>query len=591
DPARPQGRRAPEPCGERARVEHEPAVLAQEREELDGGADRHARDPRPADARDVFGVPDTRDAEHEERGISGEGAEPDHARALPREEGEAKTRRDDRGRDPEQDAALLHLARHSEHPHPAHDETECDRELAPGEQQAASREPGHIARDTGRLAHEQRLGTADAHELEEHEHREPELDRAHPARCQRAAQIEQRRQGDDPRGRLAGDEPCGVPQHPAGGRRDGRPGDRSRGVIERALVCHASVVAVYNGPARFRHRGRATPDRAMEATHSVQSVVIVGAGPAGLTAAYELGRQSVPVVVLEQGSRVGGLARTEEHGGFRFDLGGRRFFTKVREVSAMWREVLGGEFLRRPRLSRIYYNGRFVQYPLKPFNALRALGTGEAVLVVLSYLRWQVRPHRREDTFEQWVTNRFGERLFRIFFKTYTEKVWGISCSELKAEWAAQRIRNLSLRSAVFAMLVQPRTTITTLIEEFDYPRLGPGMMWGAVRDAVERRGGTVELESEVVGVQRDGDRITSVVVARDGARRTIAGTHFISSMPVTALVARLDPPAPPDVREAASALHYRDFLTVCLIVDDPDLFPDNWIYVHDPGVRVGRIQ
>ena len=329
----------------------------------------------------------------------------------------------------------------------------------------------------------------------------------------------------------------------------------------------------------------------MDPTHSVQSVVIVGAGPAGLTAAYELGRLSVPVVVLEQGSRVGGLARTEEHGGFRFDLGGHRFFTKVREVSTMWREVLGGEFLRRPRLSRIYYNGRFVQYPLKPFNALRALGTGEAVLVVLSYLRWQVRPHRREDTFEQWVTNRFGERLFRIFFKTYTEKVWGISCSELKAEWAAQRIRNLSLRSAVFAMLVQPRTTITTLIEEFDYPRLGPGMMWGAVRDAVERRGGTVELESEVVGVQRDGDCITSVVVARDGARRTIAGTHFISSMPVTALVARLDPPAPPEVREAAASLHYRDFLTVCLIVDGPDLFPDNWIYVHDPGVRVGRIQ
>ena len=329
----------------------------------------------------------------------------------------------------------------------------------------------------------------------------------------------------------------------------------------------------------------------MEGPHSIQSVVIVGAGPAGLTAAYELGRQHVPVVVLEQGSRVGGLARTEEHAGFRFDLGGHRFFTKVREVSAMWRDVLGREFLRRPRLSRIYYNGRFVQYPLKPLNALRALGTGEAVLVVLSYLRWQVRPHRREDTFEQWVTNRFGDRLFRIFFKTYTEKVWGISCSELKAEWAAQRIRNLSLRSAVMAMLVQPRTTITTLIEEFDYPRLGPGMMWGAVREAVERYGGKVELESEVVGLERDGDRITGVVVGRDGARRTIVGTHFISSMPVTALVARLDPPAPPEVREAAASLHYRDFLVVCLIVDGPDLFPDNWIYVHDPDVRVGRIQ
>jgi protoporphyrinogen oxidase len=323
--------------------------------------------------------------------------------------------------------------------------------------------------------------------------------------------------------------------------------------------------------------------------HSV--VVVVGAGPAGLTAAYELGRLGVHPVVLEKGARVGGLARTENHRGFHFDMGGHRFFTKVRQVEAIWREVLGAELLRRPRLSRIFYNGRYVSYPLKPGNALRALGVGEAALVALSYVRWQLFPHRREDTFEQWVTNRFGQRLFRIFFKTYTEKVWGVSCTELKAEWAAQRIRDLSLKSAVLNMLVQPKQTITTLIEEFDYPRLGPGMMWSAMRDTIVRRGGAVDLDAEVVRITRDGTRVTSVGVAAAGGERTVAGTHFISSMPVTELVARLDPPAPEDVRTAAAALRYRDFLTVCLIVDRPDLFPDNWIYVHDPDVRVGRIQ
>jgi protoporphyrinogen oxidase len=320
-------------------------------------------------------------------------------------------------------------------------------------------------------------------------------------------------------------------------------------------------------------------------------VVVVGAGPAGLTAAYDLVRAGVPTVVVEQGAQVGGLARTDVYRGFHFDMGGHRFFTKVPEVAAMWREVLGPDFVRRPRLSRIFYNGRYVRYPLKPLDALGALGPWEALRVIGSYLRWQVRPHRREDTFEQWVTNRFGERLFRIFFKTYTEKVWGISCSVLKAEWAAQRIKNLSLRSALMSMLVAPRTSITTLIEEFDYPRLGPGMMWAAVRDEVVRHGGVVDVGCEVVSVLRQDRRITGVIASENGTRRTVSGSHFISSMPVTELIARLDPPAPDPVRTAAAMLRHRDFLTVCLIVEGADLFPDNWIYVHDPAVRVGRIQ
>jgi protoporphyrinogen oxidase len=319
--------------------------------------------------------------------------------------------------------------------------------------------------------------------------------------------------------------------------------------------------------------------------------VVIGAGPAGLTAAYELVRHGHAPVVLEQGARVGGLARTENHRGFRFDLGGHRFFTKVPPVFALWQEVLGADFLRRPRLSRIYYKGKFFDYPLTPLNALGGLGVWPTVRVLASWVRWRALPYRDEHTFEQWVTNRFGRYLFRTFFETYTEKVWGVPCSELRAEWAAQRIKDLSLGRAALGLLVRPRRTVRTLIEEFHYPRLGPGMMWDAVRDAVVRGGGTVETGCEVIAVRHAGGRVVGVEVAREGGRETVSGTHFVSSMPVTDLIVRLDPSAPPDVRRAAGRLRYRDFLTVCLVVDRPHLFPDNWIYVHDPGVRVSRIQ
>ena len=219
-------------------------------------------------------------------------------------------------------------------------------------------------------------------------------------------------------------------------------------------------------------------------------VVIIGAGPAGLTAGRELARLGLPPIVVEKSAGVGGLARTETFKGFSFDMGGHRFFTKVAEVNKIWQEVLGDEFLRRPRLSRIYYNRRFFHYPLRPLNALLGLGPRQAVLIVLSYLRWQIFPHPQENTFEEWVTNRFGRRLFQIFFKSYTEKVWGIPCSELRAEWAAQRIKNLSLKAAVVSMFFKPRRTIKTLIEEFDYPRLGPGMMWNAVAAEIRQQRG-----------------------------------------------------------------------------------------------------
>ena len=322
-----------------------------------------------------------------------------------------------------------------------------------------------------------------------------------------------------------------------------------------------------------------------------KQVVVIGGGPAGLTAGYELTKFDLRPVVLEKESLVGGLARTESYKGFHFDMGGHRFFTKVEEVKKMWQDVLGGEFLRRPRLSRIYYNGKFFFYPLKPLNALLGLGVLQSILIVLSFVRWQLFPYRREDTFEQWVTNRFGRRLFLTFFKTYTEKVWGISCSELKAEWAAQRIKDLSLKTALLSMFVKPKQTIKTLIEEFDYPRRGPGMMWNAVKAEIERREGVVRMNSDVVRINRTGNRIDGVIVRHDGAEELIRGTDFISSMPVTEFIKALDPPPPPAVLSAAARLSYRDFLTVVLIVDKPHIFEDNWIYIHDPSVHVGRIQ
>jgi len=246
----------------------------------------------------------------------------------------------------------------------------------------------------------------------------------------------------------------------------------------------------------------------MNKATSGRQVVIIGAGPAGLTAGYELTKFDLCPTVLEKAHVVGGLARTENFNGYRFDIGGHRFFTKVAKVNEIWNEILGDDFLRRPRLSRIYYNQRLFHYPLKPINALMGLGIWQSFLMVVSYLKWQVFPYQREETFEEWVTNRFGKRLFLTFFKTYTEKIWGIPCSELKAEWAAQRIKNLSLKTALVSIFFKPKRTIKTLIEQLDYPRLGPGMMWAAVKARIEGQGASVRLNTDVIGIRRTESRI-----------------------------------------------------------------------------------
>ena len=322
-------------------------------------------------------------------------------------------------------------------------------------------------------------------------------------------------------------------------------------------------------------------------------IVIVGAGPAGLTAAYLLRNEGVTVTVLEGDSMVGGISRTAVYKGYRFDIGGHRFFTKYGPVEALWDEILGDEFISVPRLSRIHYNGRFFDYPLKAINALRALGPWTATRIVLSYLRWQHRPYPVEENFEQWVTNRFGKRLYEIFFKTYTEKVWGISCTEIRAEWAAQRIQGLSLARAILnaTSLNKRSTAIKTLINEFRYPRLGPGQMWELCRDRIVDAGHQVLMEHRVTRIDVDGGRVVAVRAATPDGERRFEADHVISTAAVRSLVRALHPSPPVHVTQAAEGLRYRDFLVVALILNRERLFPDNWIYIHTPGVQVGRIQ
>ncbi|MGQ0633377.1 MAG: NAD(P)/FAD-dependent oxidoreductase [Planctomycetaceae bacterium] len=319
-------------------------------------------------------------------------------------------------------------------------------------------------------------------------------------------------------------------------------------------------------------------------------VLIGGAGPAGLTAAYELARNGVETLVLEAAERVGGLARTELYKGYRFDIGGHRFYTKAPDVQQLWEDLLGDEFLLRPRLSRIFFNRRFFQYPLSLTNVVGNLGLVESLRILGSYLQAHLRPVVPEETFEQWVVNRFGWRLYRTFFKTYTEKVWGIPCHEIRAEWAAQRIKDLSLVAAVSQALFGHRH-VRSLVEEFHYPRLGPGQMWERCRERVEELGGQVLLQTPIHSLRRRDNQIISAIVGRNGDVRELPVDRFVSSLPLGQLILRLDPPPPVAVLEAARSLKYRDFILVALIIRQADLFPDNWIYVHAPDSRVGRIQ
>ena len=333
--------------------------------------------------------------------------------------------------------------------------------------------------------------------------------------------------------------------------------------------------------------------RAFQPLRLGQHVAVIGAGPAGLTIAYLLAKRGVAVTVLEGTDMVGGISQTARYKGYRFDIGGHRFFTKIAPVQALWEELLGDDFIDVPRLSRIHYGGKYFNYPLKAFNALAGLGVINAARIIASYLKAKLYPSPVEETFEQWVTNRFGRRLYEIFFKTYTEKVWGISCSEIRAEWAAQRIQGLSLARAILSAtaLTRRNNSIKSLIDTFKYPRLGPGQMWEVCRDRIEALGGKVLMNHWVDRVElRDGQAKAVVVRSAVGDIR-VAADHVIATTDIRSLVRALGDQAPAPVQAHAEGLRYRDFLVVALILDKQDLFPDNWIYVHTPGVKVGRIQ
>jgi protoporphyrinogen oxidase len=326
-------------------------------------------------------------------------------------------------------------------------------------------------------------------------------------------------------------------------------------------------------------------------------VLVIGAGPAGLTAAYELSKLGIQPTVVEADAQVGGLSRTVNYKGYRFDIGGHRFFSKIPQINDLWREILQDEFLTRPRLSRIYYDNHFFDYPLKALNALAGLGPLEAALVALSYAKAKMLPHRQEITFEQWVTNRFGQRLYEIFFKSYTEKVWGIPCSEISADWAVQRIKNLSLheavRNALFgAAQAKDGQIITSLIETFHYPRLGPGQMWEHCEHLLAHRGTQTMRGIKIEMIRHNKGRV-ECVYGRNAAGEAVEfdSDQVISTMPLRSLINALDPLPPEQVLQAANQLRYRDYLTAALVVKREAVFPDNWIYIHSPEVKIGRIQ
>ena len=326
------------------------------------------------------------------------------------------------------------------------------------------------------------------------------------------------------------------------------------------------------------------------------SVVVIGAGPAGLTAAYQLGKAGHACTVLEGTDVVGGISQTVVRDGYRFDIGGHRFFTKVPEVEALWHEILPDEdFMQRPRSSRIYYQGKFFDYPLKAFSALRTLGPVEAIRCGLSFLWVRVHPPKDQSTLEGYVAANYGWRLYGHFFKAYSTKVWAVPPSKISAEWGAQRIKGMTLWTAVwepfrarFAGKRGKGQQVTSLIEEFQYPKHGPGMMWERCQTLVEGQGSKVVFEAPVTKITHADGRATAVVAGGS----TYDADHVISSMPFNGLLKAMDPPVPAEVQRAADDLEFRDFLSVALVVPAETVaWTDNWIYIHDPEIKTMRVQ
>ena len=327
-----------------------------------------------------------------------------------------------------------------------------------------------------------------------------------------------------------------------------------------------------------------------------KQAIIIGAGPAGLTAAYELVKKGIKPIIIERDSVVGGIARTVQYKDYRFDIGGHRFFTKNSEVERLWKEVLGESFLVRPRLSRWYFKKKFFDYPIKPLQVVRLFGI-ESAIFMLSFLKYKLFPIKPEISAADWYTNQFGLALSKPFFIRYNEKLWGIPCSKLSMDFGKQRVKGVSFFSVIVEHMkkttgVKSANAIKSLIDEFYYPKYGPGMMWEKFREIIEKKGGKFLMESEVVKIERGRDKVKSIVVQnKKGKLVSLKADYFLTSLPLKELVARMNPPAPKEIIDAANALKFRAFTTAALIINKEKIFPDTWIYTHDAGMRCIRIQ
>lgn len=320
-------------------------------------------------------------------------------------------------------------------------------------------------------------------------------------------------------------------------------------------------------------------------------IAIIGGGPAGLTAAYqlskEIGRKITSVDVFEAADTVGGMARSISLWDQTVDLGPHRFFSKDKKINALWLEVVEDDYDIVDRQTRIFYNKTFFDYPIRAFNALKGLGIWEATLCMLSYMKQKVFPVKDTSTFEGWVTRRFGKRLYSIFFKTYSEKLWGIKCTELDSDFASQRIKKLSLFEAIKnALATRKQQKHATLVEQFAYPLNGTGSVYRKMMDKIHANGGKVHLQTPVQKVISENNRARALLL-EDG--RKMAYDHIISTMPLTHLVERLEA-VPGNIMERVKSLKFRNTILVYLKIDRSNLFTDQWLYIHDSEVETGRI-
>lgn len=323
-----------------------------------------------------------------------------------------------------------------------------------------------------------------------------------------------------------------------------------------------------------------------------KKIIIIGAGPAGLAAGYELSRNGTRVLLLEQKDSVGGLSRTTNYKGHLFDVGPHRFFTKNKEINDLWHKVLGADSLNVPRLTRIFYRRKFFAYPVKPFDVLLKIGFADSVAVCFSYLRNKLFLKNAElKTFEDWTVNNFGRKLFEIFFKTYTEKVWGIPCNQISAEWASQRIKNLSLWAALRHAISKDKKKVKSLVEEFKFPKLGAGLFYEKMANEIKNGDGEILCGQKAISIVHKNNRVVSVIVrGSNGEEKEWVGDHFLFSLPLTEFVRVLSPELPSAVRAVADNLYFRGHISVNLIIKKLNIFPDNWIYIQDPDIKMGRI-